>query len=95
MDVVCHHEWKRRTRDRDDEVADDTEVIRDDSAGHRGWSHGAVIGSVLKPVEDVSFSMSDLIYKLSQVELEEEINYSNRGGVLGTVLVDIEVTKDD
>ena len=47
------------------------------------------------PVEDVSFSMSDLRYKLSQVELEEEINYSNRGGVLGTVLVDIEVTKDD
>ena len=50
---------------------------------------------MLKPVEDVSFSMSDLRYKLSQVELEEEINYSNRGGVLGTVLVDIEVTKDD
>ena len=48
-----------------------------------------------EPVEDVSLFMGGFGYRLGQVELEEEINYSNRGGVLGTVLVDIEVTKDD
>ena len=39
-------------------------------------------------------SMDGLGYRLGQVELEEEIHYSSRGGVLGTVAVDIEVTKD-
>ena len=46
-------------------------------------------------VEDVSFVMGGLGWRLGQVELEEEIHCSSRGGVLGTVLVDIEVTKDD
>ena len=48
-----------------------------------------------EPVEDVSFFMSGLGYRLGQVELEKEIHCSNRGGVLGTVVVDIEVIKDD
>ena len=34
-DVACHHKRRRRSRDSDVEVADDTEVIRGDSAGHR------------------------------------------------------------
>ena len=71
-----------------------TEVIRGDSAGQRGRSHDAVIESVHEPVEDVSFFMGRLWYRLGQVELEEEIHYSSRGGVLGTVAVDTEVTKD-
>ena len=38
--------------------------------------------------------MGGLGYRLGQVEVEEEIHCSSRGGVLGTI-VDIEVTKDD
>ena len=47
-----------------------------------------------EPVENVSFLMGGLGYRLGQVEVEEEIHCSSRGGVLGTI-VDIEVTKDD
>ena len=43
-------------------------------------------------VEDVSFFMGGLGYRLGQVELEKEIHYSSRGGVLRTIVVDIEVT---
>ena len=45
-------------------------------------------------VEDVSFVMGGLGWRLGQVEVEEEIHCSSRGGVLGTI-VDTEVTKDD
>ena len=76
-------------------MADDTEVIGGDSAGHRGRSHDVVIRSVHEPVKDVSFFKTDSGYRLGQGELEEEIHCSSCGGVLGTVAVDIEVTKDD
>ena len=41
-----------------------------------------------EPVGDVFFFMGGLEYRLGQV-------YASRGGVLGTVVVDVEVTKDD
>ena len=82
-----------KVEDRDVEVADDIEVIRGNSAGHSGISYKAVIGSVHKPVEDMSFFIGGLEYRLGQLELEE-IHCSSCGGVLGTVIEDIEVTKD-
>ena len=48
-----------------------------------------------QPVEDVSLFMGGFGYRLGQVEQEEEIHCSSCGGVLGIVVVDIEVTKDD
>ena len=59
-------------------------MIRGNSTGHRSRSHNLVIGSVHRPVEDVSFFMGSLRYRLGQVELEEETHCSSPGGVLGT-----------
>ena len=53
-----------------------------------------VSGSVHQPVGDtpVSFFMGGLGYRLGQVEVEEEIHCYSHAGVLGTVIVDIEIS---
>ena len=76
-------------------MADDTDVIRGDSAGDRGSWHDAVIGSMHKPVVGLSFLWMAWDTDWVRLNWKKRPIGGDRGGVLGTVVVDIEVIKDD